>query len=186
MHRLIAAAAVAAACTPKAAAIRPPIGVPPTRIEPAPAIETEVVEWHAGRERVLARTLTMDASTWPIPTSRIWFVRPAHRDLPAIELAIFVGRAVALGVAGISLANCEAATDSTIAIPLASRPAALTFVDLSNTSITDGALRSLAALPNLEHAWLSGTRITDASLAQLSTVSSVTSVRVDEIGRAHV
>ena len=125
----------------------------------------------------------MDASKWPRSPSGIWFIRPAQRQLDSAQLELFFDRALALGVRGVSFANF-AVTDHMIARGLASRPSTLTFVDLSNTSITDATTRALAKLPNLEHVWLSGTPITNASLAELATTSTLTSVRVDDTADA--
>ncbi len=152
----------------------------PTQPIPAPpAIETEVVQWNSGRETVLVRTPTMDATAWPRPAG-IWYVRPAQRDLDGPHLATFFETAVALGIAGISLADCAAATDHTIANGLASRPSSLTFVDLSGTAVTDASAPGLAALPRIEHVWMSSTSITDASLQDLAKGHSLKSVRADE------
>jgi len=154
-----------AACgaQPKAPARPAPAPAPaPPPLPPKPAeklFPAEVVQWDHGRETVLARTATLDPTTWPKTTAGIWFVRPATEDLDTHDLKQFVARATALGAPGISLAGERNADDDTLQPAIAPT---LTFIDLSSTHISDRTVVALAALPQLRHLWLSSTPITDA------------------------
>ena len=176
-----AALVLLAACgaQPKAPARLVPAPAPAPAPAPLPKEQlfpAEVVQWDHGRETVLARTPTLDPTTWPKTTAGIWFVRPATEDLDTQELKQFVARATALGAPGISLAGERNADDDTLQPAMAPT---LTFIDLSSTHITDRTVVALAALPQLRHVWLSSTPITDASLAAVANMPALVSLRID-------
>lgn len=177
---LVAAAVlVGCAARPRSAAprtvARPPAARPAT---PEPRIATEVVRWSSGREVVLAVTDTVDPSRWPSVGDGLWYVRPGNRDASASELTQFVALAAERGATGISLAGFRNADDATIRA-LGDRSRALTFVDVSNTAISEAGVTTVLALPGLQHAWLASTPVFDAALSGLRADAPLTSLRVD-------
>ena len=166
-----------------ACAAHAPVPAHPAPPKPAPPVaETlfpaEVVHWENGHETVLARSRTLDPTTWPTADIGIWFVRPIATEGPADQLTAFVARAVALHAPGISLAGETAADDETVKPLLAARDT-LTFFDATGTRVTNRTAVALAAFPRLEHLWLSSTGITDVALTAIAKMPALKSLRID-------